>query len=98
MPNRMSSCGRWGIHKALSGFDKLAFQTLLFESGLRASENVARSKVAHLLPNARTRNSDYNDDVRYYATKPIHGGSASSASTRWISTARVATAISKRQQ
>jgi hypothetical protein len=66
--------GRWGIHKALSGIHKRAFHKPLFESGLPASENVSRSKVAHLLPKARTCKVDYNNDVRYYTTKPINGG------------------------
>jgi hypothetical protein len=47
--------GPWGIHKALLRIHKLAFQTLLFDSGLPVSENASRSKVAHLLPKARTR-------------------------------------------
>jgi hypothetical protein len=47
---------------------------LLFESGLPASENVSRSKVAHLLPRARSCKVNYNDEVRYYITEPINGG------------------------
>jgi hypothetical protein len=47
--------GRWEIHKAQSGIPKLAFQMLLFDSGLPASEKDCRSKVAHLLTKARTR-------------------------------------------
>jgi hypothetical protein len=43
------------IHEAQSGIHKLLFQTLLFESGLPTSENASRSKVADLLPKARTR-------------------------------------------
>jgi hypothetical protein len=39
-----------------------------------SNSDPASSKVAHLLPRAPARQRDYNEDVRYYTTKPMNGG------------------------
>jgi hypothetical protein len=39
-----------------------------------SGNDVFRSKVAHLLPQTPTAEKDYNEDVRYYTTKPVNGG------------------------
>lgn len=43
-------------------------------AALPASDTVSCSKVAHLLPQTPDSLPDYNEDVRYYTTKSMNGG------------------------